>query len=124
MKRLINRGEILWDNNPIAKILIYLPASIISSILIIPLIILSTPATFLGKKSEIRWVGILLEIQQTVSLSFWYFIGDMVFPSVLNIPGHIKVLIILVITYFNFKLTIKTLANNSLTKTYPSPNTF
>lgn len=122
MKRLIKRDEILWNNNPIARILIYLPAKIISSILAFPLIILSLPAALLGKQSEIRWVRILLEIQHTVSLSFWYFIGDAILPSVLNIPGHIKALFILVVTYFNFKHTIKTLTNETLSKTYS--NTF
>ena len=55
MKRLIKRDEILWNNNPIARILIYLPAKIISSNLAFPLIILSLPAALLGKQSEIRW---------------------------------------------------------------------
>ena len=70
------KDEDRWENNPIAQMLIFMPASIISSILSIPLIILALPISILSDKSQSAGMRFLLRLQHTLSLSFWYFVQE------------------------------------------------
>ena len=110
------REEVRWQNNPIAQLILLIPASIISSILIIPCIILSFPLMILPTKLQKKGVQFLLRVQNTISLSFWYFIKDFYFPDVFRLPFHIDIILVLVVVYFGFNKFInknvdETLAN-------------
>ena len=120
MRRLVKRNEKLWVNNPIAQILIYIPASIIASVLTIPLIILALPSSIFGFQIEKKWTRLLITLQHSISLSFWYFIGDFLFPSLIELNILIETTLVVLLTYVNFRNTITTLTNETISKTYGS----
>lgn len=116
MKRLVGKDEKIWEDNPLAKILLYAPAGIITSILVFPLIILSLPIGLFNRKSQYHIIKVLLTIQNTVGLSFWYFISDYFFPEIIALPYYIEIPICLLFVYVNFKETIGTLTKESIEK--------
>ena len=116
--KLFVRQEKRWENNPIAKSLLYIPASIISSILILPLTILILPFLIFNKKVQKGVLKFLLYIQHTVSLSFWYFIIDFLFPNTVLYSIWIKYPFTLIFVYVGFKKTIESMVNESLEKIF------
>jgi len=110
------REENRWENNPFAQLVLLIPASIISSILIIPCIILSLPLMILPTKLQKKGVQFLLRVQNTISLSFWYFIKDFYFPDVFKLPFYIDILIVLVVVYFGFNKFINKNVDETLAK--------
>ena len=116
--KLFVRQEKRWENNPIAKSLLYIPASIISSILILPLTILMLPFLIFNKKVQKGVLRFLLYIQHTVSLSFWYFIIEFLFPNTILYSIWIKYPFTLIFVYVGFKKTIECLVNETIDKTY------
>jgi hypothetical protein len=118
LKRFIRSGEKIWSDNPIAQLLIYAPASIIASILSVPMILLAIPSTIFGHRVERKWTTILLTIQHSISLSFWYFVADFIFPSIVPLHPVVNCFAIITLTYFNFQITIKSLTDETLQKVY------
>ena len=78
------RNKRLKDN-PIFSILIFFPASIITSILIIPIVIITYPLVYLFRKQELTIVKIGLYIQHCLGLSFWFTIEDMLLSKVFSV---------------------------------------
>ena len=105
-----------WENNPIAQLLIFTPAQIVSSILIIPCIILALPFTILPNNIQTIGVRFLLRVQHTISLSFWYFVQEYYLPDILPIPFNIEVFLVLAGVYYGFRKTINELVNETLEK--------
>ena len=114
--KLFERQEKRWENNPIAKFLLYMPASIISSILVLPMALLSIPFLIFNKKTQKAVLTLLLNLQHMMSLSFWYFIIDILFPNTMGMPFWVGYPLTLVFVYIGFKKTIKCMVNESLTK--------
>ena len=114
--KLFERQEKRWENNPIAKFLLYMPASIISSILVLPMALLSIPFLIFNKKTQKAVLTLLLNLQHMMSLSFWYFIIDILFPNTMVMPFWVGYPLTLVFVYIGFKKTIKCMVNESLTK--------
>lgn len=110
------REEDSWQNNPIASLLIFTPAIFISSVLTIPCIILSLPLLLLPTNLQKIGVQFLLRLQNTISLSFWYFIGQFIFPDVIQLPYFIDTLLVLIGVYFGFSKTINKNVNETLIK--------
>ena len=103
-----------WENNPIAQLLIFTPATIVSTILIIPCIILSLPLTLFPDNIQTIGMRFLLRVNHTISLSFWYFIQEYYLPDVIPIPFNIEVFLVLAGVYYGFRKTINELVNETL----------
>ena len=117
MKKIkFTREEERWQDNSIAQLLIFTPAAVVSSILMLPCVILSLPLLLLPKGIQKLGMKLLLILQNTISLSFWYFIGQFVFPDVIELPMHIDYLIVLIGVYFGFRKTINKNVNETLEK--------
>ena len=114
--KLFVRQEKRWENNPIAQVLLYIPASIISSILVLPMILLSIPFLIFNKKTQKTVFSILLYLQHMMSLSFWYFIFDILFPNTTTISIWISYPLTLAFVYISFKKTIECMVNESLAR--------
>ena len=114
--KLFVRQENRWESNPLAKILLYIPASIISSLLVIPLIIFNLPFLIFNKKTQLLFLKFSFYVQHIVSLSFWYFIIELYFPETMNFPIWIEYPICLVFVYIGFKKTIEGLVFYSFEK--------
>ena len=110
------REENRWENNPFAELVLLIPASIISSILIIPCIILSLPLMILPTKLQKKGVQFLLRVQNTISLSFWYFVKEFYLPDLFKIPFYIDILIVLIVVYFGFNKFINKNVDETLAK--------
>ena len=116
MKFKVKKEEDIWENNPIAQILIFMPASIISSILMIPCIILALPLTILPEKTQTISMRFLLRILHTVSLSFWYFVQEYYLPDIIPIPFKLELILVLCGVYYGFNKTINQLVDETLEK--------
>ena len=117
MKKIkFKREEERWQDNPIAQLLIFTPAVVFSSILMVPCVILSLPLLLLPKKIQKLGMKLLLILQNTISLSFWYFIGQFIFPGVIELPMYVDYLIVLIGVYFGFIKTINKNVNETLEK--------
>tara|TARA_B100000795_G_scaffold246515_1_gene212247 strand:- start:363 stop:746 length:384 start_codon:yes stop_codon:yes gene_type:complete len=116
LKSIFKREESRWQNNSVAKILIFTPAMIFSSILMIPCMILSLPLFILPTKYQKIGVQFLLRLQHTVSLSLWYFLGQYLFPGVIKFPFYFDIILVLLGVYFGFKNTINKMVNETLEK--------
>ena len=110
------KDEDIWENNPIAQMLIFIPASIISSILSIPCIILALPLSILSNKSQAVGVRFLLRLQHTLSLSFWYFVQEYYLPDIIPIPFKYELILVLCGVYYGFNKTINEMVNETLEK--------
>ena len=116
MKLKFKKEEDRWENNPIAQTLIFMPASIISSILIIPCTILALPLSILPNKTQTVGMRFLLRIQHTVSLSFWYFVQEYYLPDIIPIPFKLELILVLCCVYYGFNRTINELVDETLKK--------
>tara|TARA_B100000768_G_scaffold106197_1_gene98627 strand:- start:635 stop:1021 length:387 start_codon:yes stop_codon:yes gene_type:complete len=110
------REENRWENNPFAQLILLIPASIISSILIIPCIILSLPLMILPTNLQKKGVQFLLRVQNTISLSFWYFVKEFYFPDVFKLPFYIDIILVLIVVYFGFNKFINKNVDETLAK--------
>jgi len=110
------REENRWENNPFAQLVLLIPASIISSILIKSCIILSLPLIILPTMLQKKGVQFLLRVQNTISLSFWYFVKEFYFPDVFKLPFYIDILIVLIVVYFGFNKFINKNVDETLAK--------
>tara|TARA_B100001059_G_C17530981_1_gene425516 strand:+ start:50 stop:439 length:390 start_codon:yes stop_codon:yes gene_type:complete len=115
-KRVIKKDEKIWENNPIAQLLLFVPAGMVSRILMIPMVIFMLPSLLLGKNIQRIWLRFLLIVQHTISLSFWYFVSDYIFPDLINLPYYMEIPLCLFLVYFNFKTTITTLTNETISE--------
>jgi|TARA_B110000908_G_C10195405_1_gene422652 hypothetical protein len=113
---LDEKEEDRWQNNPIAQLLLFMPATFISSILIIPCLILSLPLTILPAKFQKNGMQFLLRVQNTISLSFWYFVGKWLFSDDEQMPFYFDTILVLIGVYFGFKKTINKNVNETLEK--------
>ena len=117
MRKLwFKREEDRWQNNPIASLLIFTPAIFISSILTVPCIILSLPLLILPPNLQKIGVQFLLRLQNTISLSFWYFVGKWLFSDDEQMPFYFDTILVLIGVYFGFKKTINKNVNETLEK--------
>ena len=116
MKFKFQKKEDRWGNNPIAQILIFMPAQIISSILMIPCIILALPLTILPEKTQTIGMRFLLRILHTVSLSFWYFVQEYYLPDIIPIPFKLELRLVLCGVYYGFYRTINELVDETIKK--------
>ena len=116
MKFPFKKEEDHWKTNPIAQLLIFTPASIVSSILIIPCIILALPLNLFPNNIQIVGMRFLLRLLHTISLSFWYFVQEYYLPDVIPIPFNIEVILVLVGVYYGFSKTINELVDETLEK--------
>tara|TARA_B100000795_G_C22522519_1_gene331929 strand:- start:119 stop:502 length:384 start_codon:yes stop_codon:yes gene_type:complete len=116
LKSIFKREETRWQNNSIAKILLFTPAMILSSVLTIPCIMLSLPLLILPIKYQKNGVQFLLRLQHTASLSLWYFVGVYLFPGVIKVPFYFDIILVLFGVYFGFKNTINKMVNETLEK--------
>ena len=114
MKFPFKKEEDHWKTNPIAQLLIFTPASVVSSILIIPCIILALPLNLFPNNIQIVGMRFLLRLQHTISLSFWYFVQEYYLPDVIPIPFNIEVILVLVGVYYGFSKTINELVNEMI----------
>ena len=110
------KDEDRWENNSIAQILIFIPASIISSILSIPCIILALPISVLSNKFQSACMRFLLRLQHTLSLSFWYFVQEYYLPDIIPIPFKYELILVLCGVYYGFNKTINEMVNETLEK--------
>ncbi len=108
------KDEDRWENNPIAQMLIFMPASIISPILNIPCVILALPLSMLSNKSQVVGMRFLLRLQHTLSLSFWYFVQEYYLPDILPIPFKYELILVLFGVYYGFNKTINEMVNETL----------
>jgi hypothetical protein len=116
LKSIFKREEKRWENNPIAQLLIFMPAMLLSSILSIPLMILSIPLLIFSAKFQKISIKFLLRLQHTISLSCWYFIGQYIFPNVIEFPFYLDIILVLGGVYFGFKNRINKMVNETLIK--------
>ncbi len=116
IKRFVKKDEKLWEDNPLAKILIYTPAVIITQLLVLPLVVMTVPFMLFGKSFQNSIIKFLLTIQHTIGLSFWYFVSDNFFPDLIPLPFYYEIPLCLLFVYFNFKVTITTFTNETLNK--------
>jgi len=110
------REEVVWKDNPVAETLLYGPAIIITTILSIPLFIISLPILIFNKKTQRVLMRFLLSVQHTIGLSFWYFAKEYFFPDILTIPLYIEIPVVLLSVYFGFKNSINILVEESIVK--------
>ena len=116
IKRFVKKDEKLWEDNPLAKTLIYTPAVIITQLLVLPLVVMTVPFMLFGKSFQNSIIKFLLTIQNTIGLSFWYFVQEYYLPDILPIPFNIEVFLVLAGVYYGFRKTINELVNETLEK--------
>jgi hypothetical protein len=114
--RFFKREEVVWKDNPVAEILLYSPAVVITTVLSIPLFILSLPILIFSRKIQRVLMRFLLSVQHTIGLSFWYFAKEYFFPDILTIPLYIEIPVVLLSVYFGFKNSINILVEESIVK--------
>ena len=80
--KFLDEGRTLKDN-PIFSLLVFSPATVISSILIIPGVVLTLPLLLFKKKIQNIGLKFLLYVQHSVSLSAYFIAEEVLFDYVL-----------------------------------------
>ena len=116
MKFKFTKEEDRWQDNPIAQLMIFTPAVLISQILVLPFIIIALPLTLFSNKIQLFGMRNLLRLQHTISLSFWYFLSEFIYPDILPLPFWLESTFVLIGVYIGFKRKINALVNETLIK--------
>lgn len=112
--RNIFNDQKLLNENPIFKILVFTPASIISSILIIPCIIVCLPFSLFNLRTQKVATRFFLYIQQSISLGGLYVIEELLFKDF----QYYDIILGSVFAFFGFYKSIKLMVNETLDKTF------
>ena len=108
-------------DNPFFSILIFFPASITTSILIIPMAIISYPFIFFFKQQEIKIMKAALYIQHSIGLSTWLVIEEILLSKLFSVNfsfGFSDVIIHSLIAFILFYNSIKEMIHETLNATY------
>ena len=121
MIKLFKRSEERWKDNQFASIVFFGPASLISSVLVIPMTIISIPLVIFSLKYQRIIMRFLLRLTHAISLSFWYFIGDYFgldfeFVFSIRLPHYIEYSLLILSTYIAWKNTINNMVEETLNK--------
>ena len=119
-KKHISETKKLKDN-PIFSILIFLPASFITAILIIPAVIISYPLIYIFKKQELKIMRVGLFIQHSLGLSAWLIIEEILISRIFSFNwsfGWLEVVINGSIAFIIFYNSIKEMIHETLNNTY------
>lgn len=117
---MFKRVENRFKDNPLMHLLYFMPASIISSIIGIPLGLISLPFSIFGLAVQRFVMQILLTLQNIVAMSFWYFAAEFSpFKFDLfnfNFPMWIEIQLTFSAVYFGWFKTINSNVNETITK--------
>tara|TARA_B100000427_G_scaffold322983_1_gene325769 strand:- start:247 stop:666 length:420 start_codon:yes stop_codon:yes gene_type:complete len=116
----ISETKLLKDN-PFFSILIFFPASITTSILIIPMTIISYPFLYLFRKQEIKIMKAALYIQHSIGLSTWLIMEEILLSKLFSVNlsfGFSDVIIHSLIAFILFYNSIKEMIHETLNETY------
>tara|TARA_Y100000813_G_C24157126_1_gene350236 strand:+ start:1775 stop:2182 length:408 start_codon:yes stop_codon:yes gene_type:complete len=116
----ISETKLLKDN-PFFSVLIFLPASITTSILIIPMVIISYPFSYFFREQEIKIMKATLYIQHSIGLSTWLIIEEILLSKLFSFNfsfGFSDVIIHSLIAFILFYNSIKEMIHETLNKTY------
>lgn len=116
MKFKFTKEEDRWKDNPLAQMLIFAPAAIISQLLVLPFVIIALPLTIFSNTIQLIGMRFFLRLQHTISLSFWYFLAEYYYPDLLPLPFWIESIFVLVGVYIGFNKIINDLVNETLIK--------
>lgn len=121
MIKLFKRSEERWKDNEFARLFFFVPASLISGILVVPMTIISLPLTLFKNNTQRNIMKFLLRLTHSISLSFWYFIADFYgfdfeFVFSIPLPVYVEYSILIGGTYFAWKNTINNLVQETLDK--------
>jgi len=108
-------------DNPIISILIFFPASFITAILIIPIVIISYPLVYIFKKQELKIVKVGLYIQHSLGLSAWLIIEEILLSNIFSFNwsfGFSEVIINGLIAFIVFYNSIRDMIHENLNETY------
>lgn len=106
----IDESKLLKDNS-IFAILVFAPASIITSILTIPFIIITLPSLFFNKSIQEKVLRIGLYIQHAVGLSSLYILEEVICSRSFE---WIDVLYGSVVSFIVFYRSIKEMVNETI----------
>jgi hypothetical protein len=116
----ISETKLLKDS-PLFNILIFFPASITTSILIIPMVIISYPFSYFFREQEIKIMKAALYIQHSIGLSTWFIIEEMLLSKLFSVNfsfGFLDLFIHSLIAFILFYNSIKKMIHETLNKTY------
>ena len=116
----ISETKLLKDN-PFFSILIFFPASITTSILIIPMVIISYPFSYLFRKQEIKIMKAALYIQHSIGVSTWLILEEIMLSKLFSVNwsfGFLDFIIHSLIAFILFYNSIKEMINETLNETY------
>lgn len=111
----------LLKDNPFISILIFFPASITTSILIIPMVIISYPFSYFFRDKEIKIMKAALYLQHSIGLSTWLIFEELLLSKLfsLNVSfGFSDIIIHSLIAFILFYNSIKQMIHETLNKTY------
>ena len=112
--RNIFNDQKLLKENPIFALLIFTPASIISSILVIPFIIICLPFSVFNLRIRKNATKFFLYIQHSISLGGLYVIKEIIFRDF----QYYDIILGSVFAFFAFYKSIKQMVNETLDKTF------
>ena len=124
IKNKINKKSRDYYDNPFLRLLVFIPASIVGSILVLPLMIISYPLIIVFKRSEIFIMRCMLFLQHGLALSSWFLIEDWLISkflslfSVINIINFPDFLLVLSLPLIFFNRHINNLVHDTQVKTY------
>lgn len=113
LKNLFNQKKLLKEN-PIFKLLVFSPASIIASVLIIPFSIVSLPIALFRLSIQKPVTKILLYTQHSISLGGLYVIEEIIFD---DFQYH-DIILGSIFALFAFYRSIKSMVAETLEKTF------
>jgi len=116
----ISETKLLKDS-PLFNILIFFPASITTSILIIPMVIISYPFSYFFREQEIKIMKAALYIQHSIGLSTWFIIEEMLLSKLFSVNfsfGFLDLFIHSLIAFILFYNSIKKMIHETLNETY------
>lgn len=108
-------------DNPFFSILIFFPASITTSILIIPMAIISYPFIFFFKQQEIKIMKAALYIQHSIGVSTWLILEEIMLSKLFSVNwsfGFLDFIIHSLIAFILFYNSIKDMIHETLNETY------
>jgi len=112
--RTIFNDQKLLNENAIFKIFVFTPASLISSILIIPCITICLPFSLFNLRIQKAATKFFLYIQQSISLGGLYVIEELAFKNF----QYYDVILGSVFAFFVFYKSIQQMVNETLDKTF------
>ena len=116
----ISETKLLKDS-PLFNILIFFPASITTSILIIPMVIISYPFSYFFREQEIKIMKAALYIQHSIGLSTWFIIEEILLSKLFSVNfsfGFLDLFIHSLIAFILFYNSIKKMIHETLNETY------